>query len=287
MRTNHHENAAARHDVYNRARTYERAAGVDTEHRADYRNAANGAEFRRYDTREMPALRPAVSTTGRDKSDVPVVVGYAARFDVPTLIPDGRGGRFREIIRRGAFDSAATDDCRALFNHDENFILGRTTAGTLKITQDAFGLRYVITPPDTAFARHAVTAIQRGDVTGSSFGFRTVKDSWGVDTADGMRLREVLAVRTFDISPCVFPAYEATSAGAVDNGDARDCGHDDDDDDLDTRDAVPWKDMTDTDLHRLRMRMAQQGCRNVPTLAELRSPVGRMLVQQRLAEAKG
>ncbi|EON0894862.1 TPA: HK97 family phage prohead protease, partial [Escherichia coli] len=40
---------------------------------------------------------------------------------------------FREIIKPGAFDDVLNDDVRGLFNHDPNFILGRSSAGTLSL----------------------------------------------------------------------------------------------------------------------------------------------------------
>ncbi|MCT7656157.1 HK97 family phage prohead protease [Oceanimonas sp. NS1] len=61
---------------------------------------------------------------------------------------------------------------RALFNHDPNFVLGRTRSGTLALSVDADGLRYEIDPPDTQTVRDLVLApLARGDITGSSFAF--------------------------------------------------------------------------------------------------------------------
>ncbi|HEA5328591.1 TPA: HK97 family phage prohead protease, partial [Escherichia coli] len=56
---------------------------------------------------------------------------------------------FREIIKPGAFDDVLNDDVRGLFNHDPNFILGRSSAGTLSLSVDERGLRYDIVAPDT------------------------------------------------------------------------------------------------------------------------------------------
>ncbi len=61
------------------------------------------------------------------------LVGYAATFD---SLSSDLGG-FKEKISRGAFkNTIKSDDVRALFNHDSNFVLGRTTAGTLKLSED-------------------------------------------------------------------------------------------------------------------------------------------------------
>jgi HK97 family phage prohead protease len=64
--------------------------------------------------------------------------GYAAMFETEAVI----GGLFREVVRPGAFDAAVgRDDVRALFNHDPNYVLGRTLAGTMTLSVDAKGLR--------------------------------------------------------------------------------------------------------------------------------------------------
>ena len=70
-----------------------------------------------------------------------VLRGYAALYNVETVI----AGMFREEIAPGAFDEAVgRDDVRALFNHDPNYILGRTTAGNLRLSLDEVGLVYEI-----------------------------------------------------------------------------------------------------------------------------------------------
>ncbi len=69
------------------------------------------------------------------------------------------------------------DDVRGLFNHDPNFILGRSAAGTLSLSVDERGLRYDITAPDTQTIRDLVLApMMRGDINQSSFAFRVSHD---------------------------------------------------------------------------------------------------------------
>ncbi|MDE9590816.1 HK97 family phage prohead protease, partial [Xenorhabdus bovienii] len=84
---------------------------------------------------------------------------------------------FREIVKPGAFDEVLNDDVRGLFNHDPNFILGRSAAGTLTVSVDERGLQYTIQAPDTQTIRDLVLApMLRGDITQSSFAFRVARD---------------------------------------------------------------------------------------------------------------
>jgi phage head maturation protease len=62
------------------------------------------------------------------RTDEPTrILGYGSVFNSRSEPLWG----FREIIKPGAFDDVLNDDVRGLFNHDPNFILGRSAAGTL------------------------------------------------------------------------------------------------------------------------------------------------------------
>ncbi len=143
--------------------------------------------------------------------------GYAAVFNQETMIGSSQWS-FREQIAPGAFSEAIEqDDVRALFNHDENYVLGRNKSGTLRLAEDDEGLRYEIDPPDTSAGRDVVSLVARGDVDGSSFAFRVIEDSWEYpkDPASGQRpLRTVLKVELFDVSPVTYPAYPQTTVSA-------------------------------------------------------------------------
>lgn len=149
----------------------------------------------------------------RKTGDQPsTLVGHAAVFNVEATI----GGYFREQIAPGAFTTAiAEDDVRALFNHDPNYVLGRTTAGTLDLAEDKTGLRYEVAPPDTQWARDLMVTVGRGDVNQSSFGFTVVREEWTTpENRAELPLRTILEARLSDVSPVTYPAYEQTTAEA-------------------------------------------------------------------------
>lgn len=146
------------------------------------------------------------------------VVGYASVFtdtDGNPALSENLGG-FREKIDPTCFNSVLADenlDCRCLFNHDPNLILGRTTAGTLSLSVDERGLKYSFTAPDTTTGRDLMVSLERGDVSQSSFGFIVEEDDWDEDE-NGMTIRTIKKVgRLLDVSPVVYPAYPDAEVG--------------------------------------------------------------------------
>lgn len=139
---------------------------------------------------------------------LPVVVGHAAVFNEIES-----GGWFREQVAPGAFtDSLKTDDIRALWNHDTAIVLGRNTAGTLKLWEDKKGLAVEITPPDTTLARDLIKTIERGDVSQMSFGFQVKKATW-IEEEDADDLRILNEIKLWEVSPVTFPFYKSTDVG--------------------------------------------------------------------------
>jgi len=145
----------------------------------------------------------------RADGDAPVIEGYAARFNKWADI----GGMFRERIAAGAFaDTIADDDIRALFNHDPNFVLGRTSNGSLRLNEDNKGLFMENTPPGTQAANDVIALIDRRDVTGQSFGFSVQEEKWATKEIDGnpVEHRTITKARLYDVGPVTYPAYEIT-----------------------------------------------------------------------------
>lgn len=143
------------------------------------------------------------------KAGVPIIRGMAAMFN---SMSEDLGG-FREQIAPGAFKRAVeSSDIRALFNHDANMVLGRTTSGTLRVMETDAGLEFEVDMPDTTYARDLMTSMKRGDINQCSFGFSIGEggDTWEKDSA-GNYMRTIRSVeRLYDVSPVTYPAYPET-----------------------------------------------------------------------------
>jgi hypothetical protein len=137
----------------------------------------------------------------------PKIYGYAAVFN---SLSEDLGG-FYERIAPGAFtNTLKTEDVRGLFNHDPNYVLGRTKSETLSLSEDDTGLAFSMDPPDTSWARDLLISIRRGDIDQMSFAFRTIRDRW--EQVGDQVIRTLLEVKLYDVSPVTFPAYPQTSA---------------------------------------------------------------------------
>ena len=118
-------------------------------------------------------------------------------------------GGFRERNSEGAFDDAIeASDIRGLFNHDANYVLGRM-GRTMKVSADSRGMFYDIAELPASRADVA-EAIERGDVTGSSYSFTLKEGGARYDEEDGVLIRTILpggVSRIFDMGPVTFPAF--------------------------------------------------------------------------------
>ena len=150
----------------------------------------------------------------REDSEGMHLTGYAARFNEPSEpLP------FRETIQPGAFKRSlrSRNDIKLLWNHDSSKVLGSTRAGTLTLNEDSQGLMVAAALPDNSWGRDAKVSIQRGDVTGFSFGFTVPSggDSWSQDGGE----RTLNSVRLLEVSTGVaFPAYPSTNGTAFVRG---------------------------------------------------------------------
>lgn len=154
------------------------------------------------------------------------VEGYASVFEKRS----GNLGGFVEKVKESAFTKTLREaDVRALWNHDPQYLLGRSSAKTLDLSVDGNGLYYRALLPNTTYAKNLAELLERRDVRESSFTFFKVNDDWDL-TEEGYPQRSLIEVGLIDVAPVTFPAYEDATSGvarrAALDGLARRCGID-------------------------------------------------------------
>jgi uncharacterized protein len=174
----------------------------------DYINDIEGAERRFID----PLME--VRAEGDDDKEIK---GIAAVVEKTTDL-----GWFEERISKGAFDEVLGGDTVALFNHEANLPLARTTAkdeAKLKLSINKEGhLAYSYPPPKTTMGKDLTQNIRSGVIQHSSFAFTIKEEKWEFASTDNGRekdLRTIIKIeRLFDVSPVTYPAYIDTSVAS-------------------------------------------------------------------------
>lgn len=148
--------------------------------------------------------------TREEKDSEKTIEGYFAVFNSNYDMGYGMS----ESIAPGAFTDTISDDVRALINHDDTLVLGRTSAGTLELKEDSHGLwgKIRINPNDTD-AVNLYERVKRGDVTQCSFGFNITDEETEI-RENGDIHWIIKSVKLYEVSPCTFPAYEQTGIQA-------------------------------------------------------------------------
>ena len=180
-----------------------------------------------------------IERRAEDGQDTPYLIGYASVFDEWTVLYESSSWQWREVVRKGAFSAAIAErqDVRALLNHDANFVMGRSTAGTLSLSERDKGLLQETKLSDSQTINDLVILpVMRGDLTGMSFAFQVRNGNTGqttVNRGDGTLIvkrageriteyvrdgklytdRELLSVDLYDISVATYPRYTGTSVG--------------------------------------------------------------------------
>ena len=145
----------------------------------------------------------------RAASDDAERLSFAGRAIVYDQLSEDMGG-WRERIMPGAATRTLTDapDVRFLLNHDPNYLLGRTSSGTLRLSEDNGGVTVEADMANVSYARDLAELLERRDITQMSFGFWITADGWdgtthevyGIDLDGG------------DVSVVTYPAFSQTSA---------------------------------------------------------------------------
>jgi len=168
---------------------------------------------KRDESAERRFISPIIEV--RMDGDSQMIEGIAAVIDKETDL-----GWFSEKIERGAFDGVMGDDVVALFNHDPNFPLARSSAqgdGHLDLYITPTGdLGYRYKTPNTTIGKDLSENIRTGVVSKSSFAFTVEADEWQQRTGDQANdLRVIKKIkRLYDVSPVTYPAYNDTTVAA-------------------------------------------------------------------------
>lgn len=146
----------------------------------------------------------------REDGEGHFIEGYFAVFNSNYDIGPGMS----ESIAPGAFSNTLAGDIRALVNHETTLVLGRTTAHTLELREDAHGLWGKISiNPNDGDAMNLYERVKRGDVSQCSFGFDIVSEDTEFRDDDSIHwtIREV---KLYEVSCVTFPAYSETNISA-------------------------------------------------------------------------
>lgn len=153
---------------------------------------------------------PAAASEG-DKHKY-MITGKPILYEQPADIATP-AGPYREVIRQGALDGADLSDIRLLYNHDLGQPPLARTPKTMTFTISPAGLEMSAELPQTEQGKSVYTAVQRGDLSGMSFGFKVPDGGDTYDPATNTRtILKIEKVYEFSITP--FPAYPATSVEA-------------------------------------------------------------------------
>jgi len=119
-------------------------------------------------------------------------------------------GWYEEEMDSEALSNADLNDVVALFNHDQNMVLARTSSGTLKLNVTGNAMEYEFEAPNTTLGNDLLEMVRRGDVYQSSFAFTVDKENWQENT--GYKPKRIIRSikKVYDVSPVTYPANPDT-----------------------------------------------------------------------------
>ena len=171
-----------------------------------------------FETHTIDLATAGLELRNKEGAGLPRITGYAAVFG----LSDNLGGH-KEKVLPGAFtrtlehrgSGQGSDPIKAFHNHNQDIVIGSTHAAppTLRVEQDDTGLAHEIDPPDNAWGRPIIDAIERGDIDGMSIGFRVPQDGAVWTTGDdGTEVREISQIILAEVSTVSgWPAFPQTS----------------------------------------------------------------------------
>jgi Escherichia/Staphylococcus phage prohead protease len=160
----------------------------------------------KHEIRSFTAARPfEVRTLANGQKQVS---GYAIVWNSRSVDLGG----FTEICSPKMLNRTLKEnpDVLMLRDHKQELLLGRTSAGTLSLNVDNVGLAFTVTLPQTAIGDDTYENVKLRNLSGCSFGFTTMDDSFDYD-ADGNVVRTLLDIDLIECSITSFPAYQKSS----------------------------------------------------------------------------
>lgn len=133
-----------------------------------------------------------------------VITGYINKFNTRSCYMG-----FYEEVAKGAFDKTLSDghNIYALYNHNDNMVLGATRNNSLKLYCDDVGLKFELTINDNlSYANDVYELVKNGTIEGCSFGFYVLNDEWTY-TDDKVDLRILKEIELLEVTITPFPAY--------------------------------------------------------------------------------
>ena len=174
-----------------------------------YRNIAIDEDFKPSEHRAEP-----------NGETIRVLEGYAAKWGVKSKLLRSDGEYFYEILTREAFDKPEILEGDTTYNkdHDDEYLIARTEAGTLSLTVDDVGLYFKATlTPGVSYAEDLYRNVLARNIKENSFAFiATPEDySWSWDETEDVPVGTLNNIRRLlDVSSVVRPAYPETTLEA-------------------------------------------------------------------------
>ena len=119
-------------------------------------------------------------------------------------------GWYEEEMDTEALKNADMNDVVALFNHDQNMVLARTSSGTLKLNVTGNAMEYEFEAPNTTLGNDLLEMVRRGDVYQSSFAFTVDKEKWEENSGNKPKRIIRSIKKVYDVSPVTYPANPDT-----------------------------------------------------------------------------
>lgn len=137
------------------------------------------------------------------------ITGYALKFN---RWSDVLGGMFKEIISPEALRNADMSEVVALFNHDDNQILGRNGVN-VDLEVDEIGLKFRIKPTNTSYTKDLLENLRTGIVNKCSFAMSDIESEWEDKGENEALERTITSIgKLWDVSIVTTPAYSDTEA---------------------------------------------------------------------------